>query len=113
MSGFDGKWSYDHLFPIDLKLGKISVDITDGKTTVIRGFDIISSQLINITSDKMRYEIGDVIEFTGSGIPNENITIILEDPLNVEVFSKTFNVNDSGSFNFSVDVAVNLSLIHI
>ena len=109
MSGFDGKWSYDHLFPIDLKLGKISVDITDGKTTVIRGFDIISSQLINITSDKMRYDIGDVIEFTGSGIPNENITIILEDPLGVEVFSKTFNVNDSGNFNFSVDVATNFA----
>ena len=109
MSGFDGKWSYDHLFPIDLKLGKISVDITDGKTTVIRGFDIISSQLINITSDKMRYDIGDVIEFTGSGIPNENITLILEDPLGVEVFSKTFNVNDSGNFNFSVDVAVNFA----
>ena len=50
----------------------------------------------------MRYDIGDVIEFTGSGIPNENITIILEDPLDVEVFSKTFNVNDSGNFNFSV-----------
>ena len=109
MSGFDGKWSYDHLFPIDLKLGKISVDITDGKTTVIRGFDIISSQLINITSDKMRYDVGDVIEFTGSGIPNENITIILEDPLGVEVFSKTFNVNDSGNFNFGVDVAVNFA----
>ena len=109
MSGFDGKWSYDHLFPIDLKLGKISIDITDGKTTVIRGFDIISSQLINITSDKMRYDIGDVIEFTGSGIPNENITIILEDPLDVEVFSKTFNVNDSGNFNFSVDVAGNFA----
>ena len=107
MSGFDGKWSYDHLFPIDLKLGKISIDITDGKTTVIRGFDIISSQLINITSDKMRYDIGDVIEFTGSGIPNENITLILEDPLGVEVISKTFNVNDSGNFNFSVDVASN------
>ena len=107
MSGFDGKWSYDHLFPIDLKLGKISVDITDGKTTVIRGFDIISSQLINITSDKMRYDIGDVIEFTGSGIPNENITLILEDPLGVEVISKTFNVNDSGNFDFSVDVATN------
>ena len=109
MSGFDGKWSYDHLFPIDLKLGKISVDITDGKTTVIRGFDIISSQLINITSDKMRYDIGDVIEFTGSGIPNENITIILEDPFDVEVFSKTFNVNDSGNFTFSVDVAGNFA----
>ena len=109
MSGFDGKWSYDHLFPIDLKLGKISIDITDGKTTVVRGFDIISSQLINITSDKMRYDVGDVIEFTGSGIPNENITLILEDPLGVEVFSKTFNVNDSGNFNFSVDVAVNFA----
>ena len=109
MSGFDGKWSYDHLFPIDLKLGKISIDITDGKTTVIRGFDIISSQLINITSDKMRYDIGDVIEFTGSGIPNENITLILEDPLGVEVISKTFNVNDSGNFNFSVDVDVNFA----
>ena len=106
-SDFSGKWTFEYLFPSDISLGKLSIDVTDGKTTVVRGFDVISSQLINIKSDKTRYEVGDDIKFTGTGIPNENITIILEDPIGIEVFSKTFNVNDSGNFTFDVDTEIN------
>ena len=58
-TGFDGKWEFNKIFPNDLNLGKILIEITDGKSTVVRTFDVISSQLINIESVQKRYEIGD------------------------------------------------------
>ena len=41
-TGFDGRWTFDNIFPIDLKLGKMMIEVTDGKTNVIRGFDAMS-----------------------------------------------------------------------
>ena len=32
---FDGKWKFDNLFPVDLKLGKMMIEVTDGKTREI------------------------------------------------------------------------------
>ena len=104
-TGFDGKWKFDNLFPIDLILGKMMIEVTDGKTSVIRGFDVISSQLINISSTQTRYELGDTIVFTGTAVPNTEITLILEDPIGVEIFSKILNVDKFGDITFDVDIS--------
>ena len=105
-TGFDGKWTFDNLFTTDLALGKITIKITDGKSTVIRNFDVISSQLINISSLQTRYEVGDTIKFAGSGIPNNEISLIVEDPTGIEVFSESFKVSSSGDIVFEVDTIV-------
>tara|TARA_B100000953_G_scaffold118543_1_gene97681 strand:+ start:13212 stop:15338 length:2127 start_codon:yes stop_codon:yes gene_type:complete len=105
-TGFDGKWTFDNLFTTDLALGKITIKITDGKSTVIRNFDVISSQLINISSLQTRYEVGDTIKFAGSGIPNNEISLIVEDPIGIEVFSESFKVSSSGDIVFEVDTIV-------
>jgi len=105
-TGFDGKWTFDNLFTTDLALGKITIKITDGKSTVIRNFDVISSQLINISSLQTRYEVGDTIKFAGSGIPNNEISLIVEDPTGIEVFSESFKVGSSGDIVFEVDTIV-------
>jgi hypothetical protein len=102
-SGFDGKWNFEHLFSIDLKLGKMSIQVTDGKTTIMRDFEVISSQLINISPMQNRYEAGDTIKFSGTAIPNQLISLIVEDPLGVEVFSKTMTVGGTGEIIFDVD----------
>ena len=106
---FDGKWKFDNLFPVDLKLGKMMIEVTDGKTNVIRGFEVISSQLINISSAQARYEVGDTILFTGTAVPNTEISLILEDPIGVEIFSKILKVNDSGNITFDVDTSNNFA----
>ena len=103
-SGFDGKWEFDHLFPINFNLGKIFVDITDGKTTAVRNFDVISSQLINIEPVQKRYEIGDYVKFVGSAIPNKQLTVILKDPVDVEIFSKTIPIDSTGDVGFDVEI---------
>ena len=108
ISGFDGKWNYEKLFPNDLKLGKTSMEITDGKTTIVRDFELISSQLINISPLQNRYEAGDTVRFTGTAIPNQQISVEVEDPLGVEIFSSTTNVDGTGEVFFDVDTSTNV-----
>ena len=72
-SGFDGKWSHEHVFPIDLKLGQMS------------------------------YEIGDTIAFSGTAISNSAISFILEDPIGTEVFTRTMSVDSSGIISFDIE----------
>ena len=103
-TGFDGKWNFDALFPIDLSLGKIMIEITDGKSTAVRSFDVISSQVINIESIQKRYEIGDVVKFVGTAIPNTQLSVILEDSIGIEIFSKTIDVGSSGDVDFMVPI---------
>ena len=100
---FEGKWSFDNLFPNDLKLGKMSIEITDGKSTIVRGFEVISSKSINISSLQNRYEPGDTIRFAGTALPNQIISLVIEDPVGVEIFSKTITVDKSGDITFDVD----------
>ena len=104
ISGFDGKWEFDHLFPIDLNLGRIIVEITDGKTTAVRNFDVVSSQLINIEPLQKRYEVGDYVKFVGSAIPNNQLTVILKDPVEAEIFSKTMIVDSTGAVEFDIEI---------
>jgi hypothetical protein len=104
-TNFDGKWEFDILFPIDLNLGKIMVEVTDGKSTIVRTFDVVSSQLINIESVQKRYEVGDLVKFVGTAIPNSQLSVVVEDPKGVEVFSKTMNVGNSGTVDFDVAIA--------
>lgn len=102
--GYDGKWSHDFLISPDLKLGVISIDISDGKSKVARSIEVISEKLINISSLETRYEKGDTMTFTGFAIPNKEVSVIIEDPIGVEVFSRSFGVGDSGSVTFDVKV---------
>ena len=104
---FEGKWSFEHLFPNDLKLGKMSIEITDGKSTIVRGFEVISSKSINISSLQNRYEPGDTIRFVGTALPNQIISLVIEDPVGVEIFSKTVTVDESGDITFDVDTDSN------
>tara|TARA_B100000029_G_C17565576_1_gene954925 strand:+ start:57 stop:2180 length:2124 start_codon:yes stop_codon:yes gene_type:complete len=102
--GFDGKWSYDNLFSPDLELGTISIEINDGKSTALRNIEVISSKLINIKSMKSMYEAGEVIEFQGTAIPDKEMSVILEDPIGAEIFSRSVSVSESGNVEFNIEI---------
>ena len=102
--GFDGKWSYDFLYSPQYDLGNIAVEVTDGKNTVLRNTEVISAKLINVNSELTRYEGGQTVEFSGTGIPNKEMSVVLEDSIGAEVFSRIISVGDSGNVNFSVDI---------
>ena len=101
---FDGKWSYDNLFAPDLKLGIISIEIDDGKSKALRNVEVISAKLINLTSLETSIDAGNVIEFEGTAIPNQEMSVIIEDAIGTEIFSRTVTVEESGLVNFNVEI---------
>ena len=101
---FDGKWSYDNLFAPDLDLGTISIEIDDGKSKALRNIEVISAKLINIKSTETSVEPGNTVVFEGSAIPNQEMSVIIEDAINTEIFSRNVSVGESGMVNFDVEI---------
>ena len=102
--GFDGKWTYDNLFSPEMDLGPVSIEIDDGKTTALRSIEVISAKMINISTLDTMYEGGTAVEFQGTAIPNTEMSVILEDPIGAEVFSRTVSVGETGIVDFSIDI---------
>ena len=101
---FDGKWTYDNLFAPDLELGIISIEIDDGKNKALRNIEVISAKLINIVSSETSVEAGNIVEFRGSAIPDQEMSVIIEDSIGTEIFSRTVSVSESGMVNFNVEI---------
>tara|TARA_B100001540_G_scaffold299758_1_gene304560 strand:+ start:203 stop:2275 length:2073 start_codon:yes stop_codon:yes gene_type:complete len=102
--GFNGRWTYDNLFSPELDLGPVSIEIDDGKTKALRSIEVISAKLINITTENSMYDAGDIIEFVGTGIPGQDMSVILEDSIGTEVFARTVNVGETGNINFEIEI---------
>ena len=101
---FDGRWTYDNLFAPDLELGTISIEIDDGKSKALRNVDVISAKLINLVSNEISVEAGETIVFQGSAIPDIEMSVIIEDSIGTEIFSRTVSVGESGMVNFNVEI---------
>ena len=102
--GSNGKWEHDNLFSPNLDLGVVSVEINDGKSTILRNFNVISAKIINISTEANQYEPGDLVKFSGYGIPNKEMSITLEDGIGSEIFSKSIGVGNSGQINFDIEI---------
>jgi len=102
--GFNGKWNYDNLFSPNLELGQISIEVDDGKNTALRNIEVISAKLINILSIETMYEPGSKVTFDGTAIPNEEMSVVVEDSIGAEIFSRIVSVSESGNVNFDVDI---------
>jgi len=101
---FDGKWTYDNLFAPDLDLGIISIEIDDGKSKALRNIEVISAKLINISSIETSIEAGNTIAFEGTAIPDQEMSVIIEDAIGTEMFSRTVSVSESGLVSFNVEI---------
>ena len=101
---FDGKWTYDNLFSPNLDLGTISIEIDDGKSKVLRNIQVISAKLINISSTETSIEAGNTISFEGTAIPEQEMSVIVEDSIGTEIFSRTVSVGESGIVNFNIEI---------
>ena len=70
----------------------------------LRNIEVISAKLINIFTSETQYEPGDRISFEGTAIPDQEMSVILEDPVGTEIFSRSFSIDDSGRINFEIDI---------
>ena len=102
--GFDGKWEYENLFSPESDLGIVSIEISDGKSMALRNIDVITANIINIRTLETKYETGDIVKFEGDVIPDQDMSIVLEDSIGAEVFSRTISVGESGKVDFEIEI---------
>lgn len=101
---FDGKWTHDNLFSPNLDLGIVSIEIDDGKSKALRNIEVISAKLINLVSTETFIDAGNTIVFQGSAIPDQEMSVIIEDSIGTEIFSRTVSVGESGMVDFNVEI---------
>jgi len=77
-------------------LGKYTAKISDGKEQIIRTYEVKTDKVILLTPSELKYEIGDTMLFNGTVIPNKPLEVIIEDPIDQEVFSDIITVDESG-----------------
>ena len=94
----------NNLISPDLELGVVSIEIDDGKSKALRNIEVISAKLINISGTETSIEAGESITFEGTAIPNQEMSVIIEDAINTEIFSRTVSVGESGLVNFNVEI---------
>ena len=64
--------------PFDSIFGKYSITISDGRNELLKNWNVETNKLIVINPIEKIYEAGELLEFTGTAIPNEKLELILE-----------------------------------
>ena len=102
-----GIWEYNTTVAADTLFGKYSAEITDGKNTILRSWEIKSDKKIQIFPAQVRYEPGDIIVFNGTAIPDQQLEVIIEDPTGKEVYYEILDVGTSGQvyLEFSTELS--------
>ena len=92
----NGDWSYSTIVSPETILGTYTAQITDGKETIERSWEVISSKTIEIFPIKLKYEPGETITFNGTVVPNVNLEVVIEDPQGNEIFGEIIDPGASG-----------------
>ena len=103
--GADAKWSQNNLFAPDLDLGTISIEVDDGMSIILRNFNVISPDLINVSTQKTMYQPGDIVYFSGKAVPNQDMSISLDDAVGTQIFSRSLSVGDTGNVDFQIEIS--------
>ncbi len=93
-----GDWSISNIVPLDTPIDTYTTQISDGKNTILKSWDVVLSKQIHVSSTKLTFFPEDLMIFNGTAIPDKNITIKLVNPKGSEVLSTNFVVAPSGFF---------------
>ena len=102
-----GNWEYNTTVAADTLFGKYSAEITDGKNTILRAWEVKSDKKIQVFPAQVRYEPGDIIVFNGTAIPDQQLEVIIKDPTGKEVYYEVLDVGMSGQvyLEFSTELS--------
>lgn len=102
-----GKYAINHRVPADRLFGEYTITITDGKSTVTHTYVLETTQKILLATLKQKYDPGETVVINGTALPDQEIEIIIEDPVGMETFSKNMVVNSNGTVNleYSLETA--------
>ncbi len=107
-----GNWEVEEpiLVPIDTPFGNYSAIISDGRDSKTIHWTVESNKKIIIIPTNLKIDKGEIMKFNGTAIPNQQIEIVLEDPLGKEVISDVIQVDDSGVIEFEFPTTLNTSV---
>jgi hypothetical protein len=97
-----GTWKLSE--PINIAINAIFGEYTalvsdtspNGGNKIIKKWNVETNKVIIINPEKIKFDAGELIKFTGTGIPNIPLEWILEDSLGDEMGSDILQISDSG-----------------
>ena len=76
----NGKWYFEETVTTGEILGTKTYLLKNGVNHILREIEFKSDKLLSISTAATRYNSGDTVIFTGSGIPNKDLTLFVKDP---------------------------------
>ena len=104
-----GNWKLENgiNIPFDALLGKYSITVSDGRNQQLKVWTVETDKIIIINPEKIKFDAGELIKFTGTALPNNPLELILEDSLGDEVASDILQVDNSGVVEFEYQTTEN------
>ena len=93
-----GNWKLKDPIIVSLEapLGKYTAKISDGRESLTRTYEVKTDKVILLSPVELKFEIGDIMKFNGTAVPNRPLEVVIEDPIDQEVFSDIITVDASG-----------------
>jgi hypothetical protein len=104
-----GNWKLDKTIniPYDAEFGKYSITVSDGRNQSLEYWEIKTDKTILINPTEIMFEVGQIIKFNGTALPNQLIEFILEDTFGDEIISDIQDVDETGFVEFEYQTIEN------
>tara|TARA_B100001179_G_scaffold130600_1_gene93684 strand:+ start:2006 stop:4117 length:2112 start_codon:yes stop_codon:yes gene_type:complete len=96
----NGEWIFEEIVSRDSSLGTKSILMKNQQNYVQRDILVKSDKSIIISLPATRYNPGDVITLSGTGLPNKDVTIIIKDTEDKIIHYEILNGKNSGNISF-------------
>jgi len=96
----NGEWVFEEIVSRDSSLGTKSLLMKNQQNYVQRDILVKSDKSIIISLPATRYNPGDVITLSGTGLPNKDVTIIIKDAEDKIIHYEILNGKNSGNISF-------------
>jgi len=97
--------------PFDAIFGEYTVivsdTVSDGANKISKKWNVKTSKVIIIDAEKIKFDAGELIKFTGTAMPNIPLELILEDSLGDEIASDILEISESGIVEFEYQTTEN------
>jgi hypothetical protein len=93
--------------PFDAIFGEYTIIVSDGRNQILKKLNVETNKVIIINPEKIKFDAGELIKFTGTVIPNIPLELILEDSLGDEMASDILEVSDLGIIEFEYQTIEN------
>jgi len=92
---------------LDAVFGQYTITVSDGREQILRNWSVETNKIIIINPEKIKFDVGELIKFSGTAMPNVSLELILENSLGDEMASDIIQVSDSGIVKFEYQTTEN------